>query len=213
MLALQRQVAATWVATFEHDSVLCRDHGLELDIEPVGVELAFALVAVRVLDHEVFAGSHGSAYERQRGGCDEGRVVDGMTLMRNVEIHVPDVLDPGVDRALSVPVLRLGQALPFRGQFRLFPSWRQFDELPREVRETKKTATHSIASYREFVAGKLIVDSLLDTVRFFYACDPSIAAVTDDGELLHFPLPTLLPVDGDRHHPLESLATESPDCG
>lgn len=114
---------------------------------------------------------------------------------------------------MSVPILRPGQALPFRGQFRLFPSWRQLDELPREVRETEKTAARSIASYRDCVAGKLIVDTLLDAVRFFYDCDPSIAAATDDGELLHFPLPTVLPVNGDRHHPLESLATEDPDCG
>jgi hypothetical protein len=211
MLALQRQVETTWVATFENDSVLCRDHGPELDIEPVGVELAFALVAVRVLDLEVFVRCHGSAYEAHRGGCGEGRVVDGMTLMRNAEIHLPDVVDPGVDRALSVPVLRPGQAWPFRGQFRLFPSWRQLDELPSDVRETKKTAGRCIASYRDCVAGKLIVDTLLDAVRFFYDCDPSLAAVADDGELLHFPLLAVLPADGDRHHPLESLATGDPD--
>jgi hypothetical protein len=44
MLALQRQVEATWVATLDNDSTLCLDHGPELDIEPVAVELAFALV-------------------------------------------------------------------------------------------------------------------------------------------------------------------------
>jgi hypothetical protein len=213
MLALQRQVEATWVATFENDSVLCREHGPELDIEPVGVELAFALVAIRVLDLEVFVRCHGSIYEAHRGGCSEGRLIDGMTLMRNAELHLPDVVDPGVERVLNVPLLRPGQAWPFRSEFRLFPSWRQLYELPKDVRETTKTAGHCIASYGDYVAGKLIIDSLLDAVRFFYDCDPSLAAVGDDGELLHFPLPAVLSVDGDRHHPLESLANGDRDFG
>jgi hypothetical protein len=91
-----------------------------------------------------------------------------MTLMRNGEIHLADVVDPGVDRVLSVPVSHPGQAWPFRGQFRLLPS---------------------------------------------YDRDPSLAAVAEDGELLHFPLPSWLPVDGDRRHPLESVATEIPNSG
>jgi hypothetical protein len=136
-----------------------------------------------------------------------------MTLMRNAELHLLDVVDPGVDRALSIPVLRPGQAWPFRGQFRLFPSWRQLDDLPTELRETKRTAARCIASYRDCVAGKLIIDTLLDAVRFFHQCDPSLAAMADDGELLHFPLPALLPVDGDRYHPLESLVGQDPNGG
>ena len=202
MLALQRQVEAAWLATLENDSVLCRDHGPELDLEPLGVELAFALVAVRVLDLEVFDGRNDRAYQAHRANRAEGRVVNGFTLMRNAEVHLPIVVDPGVKRALSVPVLRPGQVWPFRGQFRLFPSWRPFDELPTDVRETKMTANRCKDSYREHVAGKLILDTLLDAVRFFYGCDPSLAAVADSGELLHFPLPAVLPVSGDRRHPL-----------
>jgi hypothetical protein len=208
MLALQRQVAATWLATLDNVSGLCRTHGPELDIEPVGVELAFALIAVRVLDLTVFNGGPDQDYQTHRSASDEGQVVDGMTLMRNAEVHLGAVVDPGVDRALSVPPWFVGQPWPFpvhfRGQFRLFPSWRPFDELPREVRETERTHQRCKDNYREHVGGKLVLDTLLDAVRFFYECDPSIAATDEEGALLHFPLPVVLPVSGDRLHPLGS---------
>ena len=205
MLALQRQVEATWVATLDNDSVLCRDHGPELDVEPLGVELSFALVAVRVLDLEVFDRSCGTNYRDHRQGCPEGRVVDGLTLMRNSEVHVPVVVDPGISRALSVPIMREGEVWPFRGQFRIFPSWLEFDELPSAVQETTKTAERCKTSYQEFVGGRLILDSLLDAVKFFHECDPTIAAVDERGELLHFPLPAVLSVSGDRRHPLDEV--------
>ena len=195
-------VGATWLATMENDSVLCRDHGPELDLAPLSVELAFALVAVRALDLEIFDGRSNRAYQTLRASRVEGRVVEGFTLMRNADIHLPSVVDPGIDRALSVPVMPPGQVWPFRGQFRLFPFWRPFDDLPADVRETKLTANRCKESYREHVAGKLILDTLLDAVRFFYECDPSVAAVDGSGELLHFPLPTVLPTRGDRRHPL-----------
>jgi hypothetical protein len=202
MLALQRQVEATWLATLNHDSVLCQDHGLEVDIEPLGVELTFALIAVRVLDFEVFVRSHGEAYEAHRAACIEGRTVEGFTLIRNAEVHLPVVVDPMVERALSVPVPRARHAWPYQGQFRLFPAWREFDQLPPEVRATEGTANRCKASYRDHVGGKLILDTLLDAVRFFYECDPSLGAVSDDGGLLHFPLPAVLSVSGERRHPL-----------
>jgi hypothetical protein len=203
MLALQRQVRATWLATLENDSVLCREHGPELDLEPLGVELAFALVATRVLDLEVFARGCGDAYEQHRASCVEGRVVDGMTLMRNAETHLPMVVNPQVARALSAPFSPTGPPWPFSGQFRLFPSWLTFDELPAEVRETEKTRPRCKMSYRDCVAGKLILDTLLDAVRFFYDCDPSLAALDEDGALRYFPLPDVLGVPDDRRHPLE----------
>jgi hypothetical protein len=203
MLALQRQTARTWTATFDNDSSLCRVHGLELDLEPVAVELAFALVAVRALDSQVFGDAFGSAYQSHRAQCREGRVVDGLTLIRNAEVHCPDILDPGIDRVLSIPPVLVGNARPATGQFRLLPSWRTFDNLPLDVRETRRTASRCKISYREHVAGNLVMDTLLDAVKFFRECDPSMPA-TDNGELRHFPLLALLPVAGERLHPLGS---------
>jgi hypothetical protein len=204
MLALQSQVARTWLATFDNDSSMCRVHGLELDLEPVAVELAFALVAIRVLDRQVFDDSFGTAYQAHRAECREGRVVDGLTLIRNAEVHCADVLDPGVDRVLSIPPFPVGQAWPGTGEFRLLPSWREFDELPLDVRETRRTASRCKVSYREHVAGDLVMDTLQDAVKFFCECDPSMPSTDDEGELCHFPLPELLPVAGERLHPLGS---------
>jgi hypothetical protein len=204
MLALQRQVARTWLATFDNDSSMCRVHGLELDLEPIAVELAFALVAIRVLDSQVFDDSVGSAYQAHRAECREGRVVDGLTLIRNAEMHSTEILDPGIDRVLSIPQVPVAKAWPATGQFRLLPSWREFDGLPLDVRETRHTASRCKLAYREHVAGHLVMDTLQDAVKFFCECDPSIPAVADDGELRHFPLPQLLPVAEERLHPLGS---------
>jgi hypothetical protein len=41
----------------------------------------------------------------------------------------------------------------------------------------------------------------------------SIAAVTDDGELVHFPLPAVLPVGRRLSSPAGVVATEDPECG
>jgi hypothetical protein len=205
MLALQRQVRASWLATLENDTALCREHGLEIDLEPLGIEVAFALVAVRVLDLEVFDGRNDRAYQAHRASCTHGRVVDGMTLLRNAEIHFPGVIDPEIARAVSVPILREGEHWPFNGQFRVFPTWRPFQDLPEAVQKSAQTAERCKISYRTHLASALVIDSLLDAVRFFYECDPSLAMIDDKGELLHFPFPAVL-VDGDRRHPLSTAS-------
>jgi hypothetical protein len=202
MLSLPRRVEATWWATLNHDSVLCREHGPELDLAPFGAELAPALLAIRILDYEVFDKSWGGAYREHRANCSDGHVVDGLTVIRNAAVHMPVSLDPGVERALSAPLLFGADAWPFSGRFRLIPSWRRLDELPSELRETNLTRPRCKASYRDAVAGELVIDTLLAAVRFFYECDPSIAAVDAHGQLRHFPLPTVLPVVGERYHPL-----------
>ena len=205
MLALQRQVRASWLATLENDTTLCREHGLEVDLEPLGVEVAFALVAVRVLDLVVFDGGNDRAYQAHRATCPHGGAVDGMTLLRNAEIHLPEVIDPEIARAVSVPILREDERWPFNGRFRIFPTWRPLVDLPETVQRSPQTAERCKVSYQTHLAGALVLDGLLDAVRFFYECDPSLAMTDDKGELLHFPFPPVL-VDGDRRHPLSTAS-------
>ena len=205
MLALQRQVRATWIATVDNNSVLCRTHGIESDVAPVGVELALALVAVRVLDLEVFHHGHGQRYEDHRASKPGGRVVDGMTLIRNAEVHLPTVVDPQVDAALSIPLEWLdSDEWPYASQYQLAPVWLPFADLPEEVRDHDRTSSRCKDSYADALAGRLVVDTLLDAVAFFRECDPAVAARDSDGELACFPLPEFLPIDGQRFHPLES---------
>lgn len=138
MFALQRQVRATWIATIDNATSLCEDHGMEVDVEPVAVELTFALVAVRVLDKEVFTSSHGLTYEGHRN--HECAVINGMTLIRNTAVHVTRTLDPRVERALSVPwQWRSSVDWPYQGQFQLLPSWVQWSELPTEIARHERT--------------------------------------------------------------------------
>ena len=205
MLALQRQVRATWIATVDNNSVLCRTHGVEPDVAPVGVELALALVAVRVLDLEVFHHGHGQRYFDHRASTAEGRVVDGMTLIRNAEVHLPTVVDPQIDAALGIPWEWLdSDEWPYASQFQLAPAWLPFADLPEEVRDHAGTSSRCKDTYAEALAGRLVVDTLLDAVAFFAGCDPTVAARDSDGELACFPLPEFLPIDGQRFHPLES---------
>ena len=205
MLALQRQVRASWLATLENDTTLCREHGLEVDLEPLGVEVAFALVAVRVLDLVVFDGGNDRAYQAHRATCPHGGAVDGMTLLRNAEIHLPEVIDPEIARAVSVPILREDERWPFNGRFRIFPTWRPLVDLPETVQRSPQTAERCKVNYQTHLAGALVLDGLLDAVRFFYECDPSLVMTDDKGELLHFPFPPVL-VDGDRRHPLSTAS-------
>jgi len=190
MRALQRQVADAWASTTETDTSLCRIHGMETECEVVAISTAFAVTAVRILDNEVFCKEHGQAYLDAKTSDRQGKVVDGLVLIRNAEIHLPVILDPDVQRVLS-----LGSA------FRVVPKWRPYDQLPADVQNNTKTSERCHAAYRTAVEGEPVIETLLDAIAWFVKCDPSLAQRDEAEELKHFPLPELWQHEYERRHP------------
>lgn len=205
MHALQRQVRATWFATIETDTTLCRDHGLEVEAEAVAIEAAFAVTAVRVLDLECFQRGATAGYPDQRDSTDDGRVVSAMNLIRNAEIHLPVVLDPDVHRTVGVPMADQSQ------RFRVFPKWVPYTELPRAIRDNTRTRPKAHEHYRSSLEGRFVVETLLDAVSFFHACDPTITRYDGTGEIDFFPLPEIAQHDYERRHPSWPTRSEYED--
>jgi hypothetical protein len=192
MRALQRQVADVWLATIETDTSLCQCHGMVAEAEVVAISTAFAITATRVLDLEVLQKEHQATYLYAKRSERLGQVVDGLVLIRNAEIHLPAILDPDSDRVLSV-------CDPERGQvFRVIPKWKPYVELPLEIQNDTKTPPRCHAAYRAAIEGESVIETLLDTLAWFLACDPSLARRDAAGELEHFPLPELWQHDYER---------------
>jgi hypothetical protein len=192
MHALQRQIHHVWMATTQVETSL---HSV--DAETVSIDLASALVTIRTLDLEVFAREFPGPrkempglYEKYRNGCREGRIVRGFTLIRNAETHVRDVIDVDVIRMINVGA-----------EWRAFPAWKQYADLPHGVINASGTALAAKRAYRDAVGGELVIETLLDALKFFLACDPKLARRDDDGELQYFPLPEFVQHDYERRHP------------
>lgn len=194
MRALQRQIADVWLATIETDTVLCQQHGVEADAEVVAISTAFAATAVRVLDLEVLQAEHNNAYCNAKQTSANGKVVDGLLLIRNAEIHLPVILDPDVDHMLSLS----GGS---KQLFRVLPKFRPYAELPTEVQQNKKTAQRCHNAYKETVEGKDVIEVLLDSLLWFLECDPSLVHLDGADELEYFPLRELWEHGYERRHP------------
>ena len=198
--ALQRQVSDVWEATTETDTGLCRTHGMETESEVVAISAAFAATAVRVIDLEVLCAEYSGDYGVTRDGDSDGRVVTGLHLVRNAEIHLPVILDPEIGQVLSL-------VEGTRSLYRVIPAWRRYSDLPREVQENRKghskQATRDAAhtAYKDRLEGRLVIETLLDAIRWFLRCDPSLASRGADGELEFFPLRELFQHRYERRHP------------
>ena len=195
MRAFQRQVADVWLATIETDTSFCRCHGMVAEAEVVAISTAFAVTAVRVLDLEVLQAEHGEPYLDAKQADRQGRVVDGLVLIRNAEVHLPVILDPDSDRVLTLNSADGGQL------FRVIPNWKPYAALPAEVRNNTKTARRCHDSYQAAVEGESVIETLLDALAWFLSCDPSLARRDAAGELVHFPLQELFQHDYERRHP------------
>jgi hypothetical protein len=117
-----------------------------------------------------------------------------MVLIRNAEIHLPVLIDPAVDRAISVP-------FPDVTRYRVFPVWVEYGALDRKIQANTRTNPRHHAAYKSDVEGHLVIETLLDAFGFFLRCDPSLARRTVDGELEHFPLPEIAQHEYERRHP------------
>lgn len=173
---------------------------LEMEhIDPVVNALDEALVAIRTLDLEVFNASDPAGYSTLRQGSASGTTVRGLTAPRNNAVHDSDVIDPDIARAIG----------PLEGdRFIIFPRWKNRMSLPKQMFQhamgKQKGQDHAalIASYDSAVAGRVVLDTLMDAFAFFDGCDPRLADRDSEGKLRGFPLAPL-PVAGDyrRLHP------------
>lgn len=142
-----------------------------------------ALTSIRSLDHEVFTNSDKAGYEAVRAVDPRGMAVRGLTAPRNNAVHHPEVVDPGVDRAMG----------PFGedGRYLIFPVWVQRTQSldPMFTQLNGKFSKSYAAAYDAHVAGRSLYDPLLDAFDFFDSLAPTLARRDSAGQLAHFPLP------------------------
>jgi hypothetical protein len=221
MRALQKAIADVWTGTIETDTGLVPGGRLLAEAEMVAIAVGQAATAARTLDRHVFGDEYprarradyrSSMYERFRTRDHQGRVVTALAMIRNIEIHVPVLIDPDIDRAVSIPGIS-------PTAFRVFPRWVPYRRLPAEVRGRLRTSRKldersQGRAYRSHLAGSLVTETLLDALAFFLRCDPLLARRTPNGELERFPLPPLIQHDPyERRHPewpaVESVAADA----
>ncbi|WP_322770020.1 hypothetical protein [Frankia sp. Cr1] len=181
MRALRRAVIAFWYATIE-------------DVEAALIEAAQACFAVNILDEAVFAHALGDPYRQIRAKDRLGQVVTGLELIRNCETHAHVGFDGLLveRRVLGVPMH--GGTIP-----RVVPSWAEYADLPAAYVELDQSATahqkrargEAQHGYRMAVAGRGVLETLLDAMTFFQQIDPRL--VTTDGPVLQYAYVELLP--------------------
>ena len=171
--ALRRQTRRVWLAQDDKDT------------EQLAIELTLAVAAVRVLDLEVFQATHGTRYEQHRNAHAAGQAVNGMTLVRNAEMHLPLVLSPASNPVYGFTYDPHGESA---NHVFLNAKWEMYDDLPERVREDARTARRCHTGYRTALEGIPVTETLLEALAFFCECDPRLAAVAEQGDL---PLPIL----------------------
>ncbi|MFM9540049.1 hypothetical protein [Streptomyces turgidiscabies] len=196
MRTLALGISRIWEASATTSTTLCRDHGMEVDTERIEMEIGPALVTIRTLDLEVIQRSQGPdknsegwrRYETARNADDQGRAVQGLTLLRNADTHAAAVVDVSPDQVFGGTT-----------GFRVFPVWKLYDELPEAVRGSHGNKR----AYQEAVGGRLVIETLLDAFAFLNRCDPTLASRDlKTGELEFFPLKHYAsPVGYERRHP------------
>jgi hypothetical protein len=192
--ALSNAVQRAWVATSSSDVEMHPGHFV-IDTEAVVIEVAAALVLTRTIDllyTELLTGADLDRYRQMLSNDPDGRVVRGVLLIRNVDTHghVPVEMDS--------PRLVSGMG---KDGWRVFPRWQAYADLPSGIRNSTGTAPGAHAQYRDRVGLQLVMETLLDIVRFFDRCDPSLARRADDGDIEGFPLPAFIEHEYERRHP------------
>jgi hypothetical protein len=158
MRAVRRRTLDYWYATAE-------------DPEAAQVEAALAAVAVNVVDEAVFERSHGDGYRGHRRVHPQGRVMMGLELIRNCEIHATDLSDLATTATFGVPELGFRQLL----------AWPNFDSLPADYRQQQdgepRARGEARDAYRKWVAGRPVIETLLDAIAYFESLDSRLRPV------------------------------------
>jgi hypothetical protein len=208
-------VEATWWAAIETHTHPRPGGDVHPETEAVMVEAALSVAAVQVL-YEIFLAAYprevegdttSSTFEVHSHSVEDGKVVSGLKLIRNGEMHSETIVAPNVERTLGVPFTDGTYG------YRIVPHWAAYQELPDEFREARhapkkgkplgnlKTNQIHHDHYESEVSERLVVETLLDAFRFFARCDPRIVAINESGEARHFPLAQIVQADYERRHP------------
>lgn len=136
---------------------------------------------VAVLDDTHYGAQHGDLYVRQKEGKRDGRTVNGLTFVRNAEIHSTVRQDLSPVGFIGVP----GSPQSLRPRL----VWLPVGELPLEYRRRPdgrlRATRRQLAAYEREVAGHTVLDTMMSALAFFLAMDPQIATET---ALTVFPL-------------------------
>jgi len=187
MSGLAEEINGLWLCRSRAEGILVP--GARLDITDESIQdllnwLRRALTTIRSLDLEVYEESDRAAYRTARETDPRGVAVRGLTAPRNNAVHHPEVVDPGVDRAMG----------PLDdGRFVIDPVWvMRTSRLDTMFTDQKGRFNDSYAeAYDDRVAGRSLTDPLLDAFAFFHDLAPDLARRNDEGNLRQFPLPPL----------------------
>ncbi|SRR6266568_3929944 len=177
--ALAEAIGRTWEATVRSDVAMYPGR-FDIDCEQVVIDAASALVIARTIDQQfesLLAPIDRDAYKKFRDGDTDGRIVRGLVLIRNADTHADSVIEMDSNRAVGG-----------RGGWRVFPVWKAHADLPVDIQNLSGTAPGVHRRYRDWVGGRLVVETLLDVMRFFDRCDPSLTRRSESGDLQGFPL-------------------------
>ena len=156
--SVRRRTLDYWYATLE-------------DPDAAHIEAALATVAVNVVDEAVFENAHGDRYRDHRRVHPQGRVVMGLEFIRNCEIHAAELTDLATTATIGVPGLG----------FRLVLSWPKFSSLPADYRRRlsgePRARGEARDAYQKWVAGRLVIETLLDAIAYFELLDSRLRPV------------------------------------
>jgi hypothetical protein len=153
--ALRRRTIDYWYATTE-------------DADAAAIEAALATVVLNVIDETVFEKCHGNTYQEHRRAHPQGRVVMGLELIRNCEVHAVELAQPTVAAMFGVPELGCRQVY----------TWAEFESLPVEYRQQQdgepRARGEARDAYHKWIAGRPIIETLLDAIAFFESLDEAL---------------------------------------
>jgi len=211
--SLQHEIRNTFEATVLPEAT---PEGNRPTADIAALRASNVLVLVQALN-EMFIANHlrateddpsTSIYEAHMGREPGGRVVGGFKFLRNAVVH-----DPFAFVAFDVKQIVTAQYVDGSKGFRVFPRWVEFDQLPSIVRHGRKTGDRYKEMYQSHVAGRNVLETMLDALRFLLDCDPGMARLVVGGypaalPLEAFPLPIGSTHRYERAHPYQLTEVE-----
>lgn len=133
-----------------------------------------ALATIQSLDFDVFQASDVAGYLAARAADPRGMAVRGLAGHRDNAVHHPELFDPAVERATGPGT---------DGLYVISPRWA--DRTPRldpvfSSRGGRFSESYAQA-YDDRVAGRPLLDPLMDAFAFFDSLAPSLARREDRG--------------------------------
>lgn len=127
-----------------------------------------ALATIRSLDFEVYQASDVAGYLAARAADRRGMAIRGLAGHRDNAVHHPELFDPVVEEATSPDA---------DGQHILSPRWAERTSRLDPVFSTRggQFSESYARAYEDHVAGRPLLDPLLDAFAFFHSLAPHLA--------------------------------------